>query len=203
MDRLSGHRATTGQPEGFDKTLGRSARKASPLGLNHRDVEMGACAAYVEALRICAPAVAQILEVVEPDVVEKRLLERSTDEFIVQIDAGRFLAEIARIWRVPASDLNAWMASDPERLSRARKALKRQAELWDWVGLQVLLHAPADRVEITRAEKIAQHCRWRAEALSKEEYGRVARAAKADLPNVREMTTRELEVIARNDLLPG
>jgi hypothetical protein len=81
--------------------------------------------------------------------------------------------------------------------------LKRQAELWDWVGLQVLLHAPADRVEITRAEKIAQHCRWRAEALSKEEYGRVARVAKADLPNVREMTTRELEVIARNDLLPG
>jgi hypothetical protein len=160
-------------------------------------------AAYVEAIKHTAPTLGRLFELLAPEILEKPLRERSTDELIIQIDAGRFTIEIARLWSVSAHELNRWIASDSERVSRVSEARKNQAALWDWVALQVLLHAPSERVEIMRAEKIAHHCRWRAEAFSREEYGRVIKSTQVDDPNARELTTRELEVIARGGLLPG
>lgn len=148
------------------------------------------------------PALAAIFDVLGTAIAQKALTERSTDELIDQIDAGRFMAEIAQFWNVSRTELNKWVALDARRSARAKSARRDQAELWDLVALQVLLHAPSDRVEIMRAEKIAQHCRWRAEALCRDDYGRT-RKHQVDEPSAREMTTRELEIIAREEVTPG
>ena len=160
-------------------------------------------AIYIEAIKHAVPALIEVLEAVALETVRKPLSERSTDELIAQIDAGRFPSEIARSWNVLVSDLNKWLLVDTDRLARAKLARKNQAALWDWVAMQVLLHAPSDRVEITRAEKIAQHCRWRAESFNRDDYGQNGKVAQLDKSNLRELTTRELEIIARGDVLPG
>lgn len=160
-------------------------------------------AAYVDAIMHAVPALADIFTLGEPETVEKSLVERSTEELIAQIDAGRFFTEIVRFWRVTVNDLNRWILGDPERLSRANVARRNQAALWDWVALQVLLHAPSDRVEIARAEKIAQHCRWRAEVFNRDDYARNIKVTQTDDRSARELTTQELEIIARGGILPG
>jgi hypothetical protein len=152
-------------------------------------------AAYIDAICCAVPALAEVFSLVIPERTERPLVARSTDELITQIDAGRFLSEIACLWRVPVTELNRWIAVDEDRLARATLARKNQAALWDWVALQVLLHAPGERVEIARAEKIAQHCRWRAKVFNPEDYGANIKVTQMEERNVRKLTTRELEII--------
>ena len=159
--------------------------------------------AYIKVIRQTAPALVELFEQAVPEVAKRPLADRSTDELLNQIDAGRFLAEIARFWNVPAGDLAKWIAADADRSRRVKLARKNQAALWDWAALQVLLHAPSDRVEIARAEKIALHCRWRAEALGRDDYGQNIKLTQVDERNARELTTRELEIIALGGLMPG
>ncbi len=107
------------------------------------------------------------------------------------------------LWSEPTSKLNKWIAADPERCARAKIARINQAAFWDLVALQVLLYAPSDRVEITRAEKIAQHCRWRAAAFCRDGYGQSLKVSQVEQPAARNLTTRELEIIARGRTAPG
>ncbi len=191
--------AAAGSVESVPGTAQISASLLGGLG----EASVVGRAVYVDAIMHAVPALADIFALAPPETVERALSERSTEELIAQIDAGRFFAEIARLWRVAMSDLNKWILDDPERFSRANLARKNQAALWDWVALQVLLHAPSDRVEIVRAEKIAQHCRWRAEVFNRDDYGQNIKVTQVDGRNARELTTQELEIIARGGVLPG
>ena len=201
-DMMGGGQATTTSSFGHHKSLARSNKKATALP-KHGSASTAVRAVYVEAIRHAVPALAEILTLVLPEAVKRPLSQRTTEELIRQIDAGRFFVEIARLWRVSANELNRWIVTDAERFARAKLARRNQAALWDWVALQVLLHAPSDRVEIMRAEKIAQHCRWRAEAFSRDDYGRNIKVTQVDEPVASALTTRELELIARGDTLPG
>jgi len=179
------------------KRTNEVASTSNPSCDDRYDTRMVVSTVYVEDIKRVAPALGELFGLATPDIAEKPLSERSTEELISQIDAGRFAAEIALLWRVPANELNIWIAADGERFSRAKAARKHQAELWDWAALQVLLYAPSDRVELTRAEKIACHCRWRAKAFCRDDYGSIPRATQVDKSSARDLTTRELEIIAR------
>jgi len=164
---------------------------------------IAARAAYIDAITCAVPALAEVFLLVTPEVAGKPLVERSTDELIAQIDAGRFLSEIACLWRVPVTNLTRWIAADEERFARVALARKNQAALWDWVALQVLIHAPSDRVEIARAERIAQHCRWRAKLFNPEDYGAKIKVTQTEARSARKLTTRELEIIVRGAVRAG
>lgn len=194
---------TASMPASCCENLVKPVKAATPPLPDFGNASAAACTAYVDAIRQAAPTLGDIFALVTPEVVEKPIAERSTNELIIQIDAGKFLAEIAHLWRVPASDLNRWIVADADRFTKANLARKNQAALWDWVALQVLLHAPSDRVEIARAEKIARHCRWRAEMFNRDDYGQSLKVTQMDERNARELTTHELEIIARGGGLPG
>ncbi len=160
-------------------------------------------AAYLEVIKHTVPALAELFAQTVPAAIERPLAERSTDEILFQIVAGRYISEIAGLWKISTSKLSRWIVADPDRCARVKLACKNQAALWDWAALQVLLHAPSDPVEISRAEKIARHCRWRAEAFSRGDYAKNIKATQFDERHALELTTRELELIARGGVLPG
>jgi hypothetical protein len=189
-------------PAGRSKKPSGARRSALPTSQKPDIALLGPSSAYMLAIMQAAPALADIFAPPSLEAVAKPLSERSTDELVVQIDAGRFLAEIARLWGVPTSDLNRWVAMDAQRFERANLARRNQAALWDWVALQVLLHAPSNRVEIVRAEKIAQHCRWRSKVFDRHEYGQNVKVTQVDEREARELTTRELKIIAQGGVLP-
>lgn len=151
-------------------------------------------ATYVDAICAAVPELSAVLRPAVPQSEPKPIGKRRTEELLGLIDAGLFNAQIARAWGVSYDTLARWIASDAERSARARQARRRQAELWDHVALQVIAHAPSDRIELARAAMLAQHCRWRAEAFNRDRYGRDGEDEE-QRPE-RELTTRELRIIA-------
>jgi hypothetical protein len=179
------------------------AQTNAPMRPDFGIASIEARTAYVDAIIHAVPPLAKVFSLVMPEVAGKPLIERSTDELIAQIDEGRFLSEIACLWCVPVINLTRWIATDEERFARVALARKTQAALWDWVALQVLIHAPSDRVEIARAERIAQHCRWRAKVFNPEDYGAKIKVTQTEERSARKLTTRELEIIVGSAVRAG
>jgi hypothetical protein len=100
--------------------------------------------------------------------------------------------------------LSQWIGSDGQRASRARLARKAQAEIWDRIAFAIGLCAASDKVEMTRAKLLMDHCRWRSCMYSPEDYvKRVAVKNTTENREARELTTAELQVIAQGDVLSG
>jgi hypothetical protein len=129
----------------------------------------------------------------------------TTDDLIVLIDSGMFLAEIARQWHVDKSDLTNWIASDDQRSARARLARREQAAHWDQMAEAVLASLPdnAPKGAQLRARELASHYRWRASKINPGEYGDRITNVHEDSRSARELSTDELRIIAAGGLLPG
>lgn len=160
-----------------------------------------ACDAWVAAVVGAVPELSSIFRPVKTMPTAKPLFQRTTDEFLELVDSGMYVTQIAQLWGISCDRLVQWLGGEPGRLVRAKEARKRQAAFWDWVALQVLVHAPNDRNEIQRAEKIAQHCRWRAEMFNRDEYGRQGKTLNQDDRLGYELSTQELEIIAQGGML--
>ncbi len=175
--------------------------KALPMEVCEGAEGVGRGAAWVATVVHEVPELSRIFQPIRARRIRKLLAQRSTEEFLELVDSGVYVAQIAQLWGVSCDRLMQWLSGEPGRLSRVRAARKRQAAFWDWVGLQVLVYAPSDRNEIHRAEKIAQHCRWRAETFNRDEYGRHSKATEPDSRLASELSTEELEIIARDGML--
>lgn len=84
------------------------------------------------------------------------------DDVLSRIEEGTSQAEIAKDLDCAVSTLNAWLHSTPERSARARTAMQASAESWLDRGLNYVVSARSDAVEIARARIMEQHCARRA-----------------------------------------
>jgi hypothetical protein len=156
---------------------------------------------FSDALIQAVPELAAVIRPIPGEADERPLGTRSTEDLLQLIDCGLYDSQIALRWGVPIHKLAKWIESNIERSKRANEARQRQAALWDWAAFQVLANAPSDRVEIIRAEKLAQHCRWRAESFNRSQYGKNLKVTHDDERPARELSTQELEIIAGGGLI--
>lgn len=151
-----------------------------------------------------APHFGALLEGPQVDGQVSPLSKRTTDDLVRLLEFGWLVSEIATIWCVERAQLSQWIESDGQRSSRARLARKAQAEIWDRIAFTIGLFAPSDKVEMARARLLMDHCRWRSCMYSPEDYvKRVVVKNTTENRLARELTTAELQIIARGDVLPG
>lgn len=86
------------------------------------------------------------------------------------IVAGSTLTAIAADNEVSKGSLLAWLAADPDRSARAREARMVAGETWDDLAEQAIQRA-GDAFELSKANLLAQHYRWRAKAVDPDRYG--------------------------------
>lgn len=93
---------------------------------------------------------------------------RTTDELCEAIMRGAFLTTIADEWGMSLQSLLSWIASDPDRSTRAREARDYSGYAYDQQAEGVLkaLQADATPAQITQARELASHYRWRASKMS-------------------------------------
>jgi hypothetical protein len=158
----------------------------------------------LEKIAQFAPHFGILLEGPRLDLRALPLTKKTTDDLVQLLEFGWLVSEVATIWRVDWAQLSQWIESDGQRSSRARLARKAQAEIWDRIALAIGLFAASDKVEMTRAKLLMDHCRWRSCMYSPEDYvKRVAVKNTTENREARELTTAELQVIAQGDVLPG
>ena len=158
----------------------------------------------LEKIAQFAPHFGTLLEGPQADLHASPLTKKTTDDLIRLLEFGWLVSEIATIWRVDRAQLSQWIESDGQRSSRARLARKAQAEIWDRIAFAIGLFTASDKVEMARAKLLMDHCKWRSCMYSPEDYvKRVAVKNTTENRDARELTTAELQVIARGDVLPG
>ena len=97
-------------------------------------------------------------------------LKPHIEELLTDITDGKTYRQIAEKYRVALSTLHKFINSD-EHSARARHALALSASSYANKGEEVLISAPADRIEIQRARELAQHYRWMAGKRDPKKYG--------------------------------
>ncbi len=158
----------------------------------------------LEKIAQFAPHFGVLLEGPRADLHASPLTARTTDELVRLLEFGWLVSEVATIWRVDRAQLSQWIESDGQRASRARLARKAQAEIWDRIAFAIGLFTASDKVEMTRAKLLMDHCKWRSCMYSPEDYvKRVVVKGTNENRDARELTTAELQVIARGDVIPG
>jgi hypothetical protein len=158
----------------------------------------------LEQLSEFAPHLVTLLEGPQVDRRLSPLIEKTTDDLIQLLEFGWLVSEIAIIWRGDRAQLSQWISSDGQRSARARLARKAQAEMWDRIAFAIGLFAPSDKVEMTRAKLLMDHCKWRSSMYDPDDYvKRLAVKNKTDDRDARELTTAELQIIAGGGVLPG
>lgn len=151
-----------------------------------------------------APQFGALLEGPQAEPCASELTKKTTDDLVRLLEFGWLVSEVATIWRVDRTQLTQWIEADGQRASRARLARKAQAEIWDRVAFAIGLFAASDKVEMARARLLMDHCKWRACMYSPEDYvKRVAVRNTIESSDARELTTAELQIIARGEVLPG
>ncbi len=151
-----------------------------------------------------APHLAVLLEGPQIDPHPSPLSTKTTDDFIQLLEFGWLPSEVAVMWGVDRAELSLWIDSDNRRSSRAKLARKSQAEMWDRVAFAIGLHAPSDKVEMVRAKLLMDHCKWRSSTYNPDDYAkRLTVKNVASDTDARELTTAELQIIARGGVLPG
>jgi hypothetical protein len=149
----------------------------------------------------------QLTVLLEGPRIEPRptpLRNKTTDMLIQLLEFGWLPSEVATIWGVDRALLSRWIDSDKQRAAQAKLARKAQAEMWDRVAFAIGLFAPSERVEMARAKLLMDHCKWRASMYDPEDY--VKRLAVKNVvadKDARELTTKELQIIAKGGTLPG
>ena len=158
----------------------------------------------LEKIALFAPHFGTLLEGPQVELHTSPLEKKTTDDLVRLLEFGWLVSEVAIIWRVDRAALAQWIDSDGQRASRARLARKAQAEIWDRIAFAIGLFTASDKVEMARAKLLMDHCKWRSCMYSPEDYvKRVAVRQTTEDRDVRELTTAELQVIARGDVLPG
>lgn len=158
----------------------------------------------LEKINQFAPHLVALLEGPQVDLHPSPLTEKTTDDLVRLLEFGWLASEVAIIWRVDRVQLSQWIELDGRRSARARLARKAQAEIWDRIAFAIGLSAPSNKVEMARAKLLMDHCKWRASMCSPDDYGkRLAVKCMAEDRDARDLTTAELQIIARGDVLPG
>ena len=83
---------------------------------------------------------------------------------------GKTYREIAKKFGVGLSVLHRFTSKE-EHSARVRDALNYSASTYADKAEQILLEAPADKIEIQRARELAQHYRWKAGKRDPKKYG--------------------------------
>jgi hypothetical protein len=166
--------------------------------------ELAISSALLEKIGQFAPHLLALLEGPQADPLALPLACKTTDDLIQLLEFGWFASEVATMWNVDRGQLSHWIAADNQRVARAKLARKAQAEMWDRIAFAIGLFAPSDRVEMARAKLLMDHCKWRSSMYSPDDY--VKRLAVKNVTGEkdgRELTTAQLQVIARGGKLPG
>jgi hypothetical protein len=151
-----------------------------------------------------APQLTVLLEGPRVEPQGSPLHAKTTDALIQLLEFGWLPSEVATIWGVDRAQLSHWIDSDKQRASQAKLARKGQAEMWDRVAFAIGLFAPSDRVEMARAKLLMDHCKWRSSMYDPEDYvKRLAIKNTVVDKDARELTTKELQIIAKGGTLPG
>ena len=168
----------------------------------HKSLVVGS--ELLEKISQFAPHLVVLLEGPQGETPTSPLVKKNTDDLVKLLEFGWLPSEVATIWRVDRAQLSRWIAADNNRSARAKLARKAQAEMWDRVAFAIGLCAPSDRVEMARAKLLMDHCKWRASAYNPDDYvKRLSVKSTIVDKEARELTTKELQIIARGDVLPG
>jgi hypothetical protein len=94
----------------------------------------------------------------------------TVSEVCEHVAGGGTLTALAQAHGVSMGGLSHWLHADPERLAAYQQARADAAKVWDDLA-EVALRVARTPFELKRAESLANHYRWRAARLARDEYG--------------------------------
>lgn len=98
------------------------------------------------------------------------------------IEHGNNILMLAKKLDISGATLRRFLNSRKEYAALSREAFIYAGEMFAYKAEQVLLNAPNDKLEMSRAEKLAAHYRWMAERLAREMFGEVKEDKNANRP---------------------